>query len=413
MSKKNNSFNWKGEIPYLEYHSKAKLVILSDYIQEYLNIVCQQRTIDKYNITLIDGFAGGNIYQNNQQGSPFVMMNAVNKASADINNDRSKPVDINPYYFFIEKDRDAFESLSNSMQDTDQTNIKIKCADFNHCIDEVITHIKNRNPRGGGGAIFFLDQKGYSDVDMGVLRKIRQELPKAEVIINIGVSWLVDFIDDTQKFQSAMSNMKLNKFIDLKEINKIKSEEVNPRYIIEAKLSIAIQKAACFPYFRPFFIEPKYNHRGYWLLHLAPHYRAHNAMSEVIWKHGNSMRHYGGSGTRIFDLSYKGDHVDTTNIFGDTFNSTAKTRHFEGLSEDLPKIIRETDSVRVDELIKKTCNQTAVTRDMYLESLKQISEQREIIIIGKSGGEKRGGKISMSDIVSPNKQIMIPFTYDN
>lgn len=412
MSKNNNSFNWKNGPPYLEEHSKAKLVILSDYIQEYLNIVCQQRTIDKYNITLIDGFAGGNIYQNNKQGSPFVMMDAVNKASAHINNDRSKPVDINPYYFFIEKDKDAFESLSGSMQNTDQTNIKIKWGNFNHYIDEVITHIKNRNPRGGGGAIFFLDQKGYSDVEMGVLRKIRQELPKAEIIINIGISWLVDFINDTKNFQNIISSMNLNKFIDLQEINKIKSEEMDSRYIIEAKLSTAIKKSACFPYFRPFFIEPENNHRGYWLLHLAPHYRAHNAMSEVIWRHGNSMRHYGGPGARIFDLSYKGGRVDTADLFGDTFNSTAKTQHFDGLSEDLPRIIRETDSVRVDELIKKTCNQTAVTRDMYLESLKQISDQQEIIIIGKSGGAKRGGKIGMSDIVLPNKQLYI-FTHDH
>lgn len=409
MSKENNSFKWNKGPPQLDDHSEAKLIILSDYIQEYLSIVCQQRTIDKYNITLIDGFAGGGVYQDNKQGSPFTMMDAINKASVNINKGRGKPISINPYYFFIEKDKNAFESLRNSMHNVDQTNIEVKQGDFNHHIDEVIAHIKNRNPRGGGGAIFFLDQKGYSDVGMDVLKKIRQELPKAEVIINIGISWLVDFIDDTKNFQSVISNMKLDKFIDLKDINKIKSEEVDSRYIIEAKLSTAIKKAACFPYFRPFFIEPENNHRGYWLLHLAPHYRAHNAMSEVIWRHGNSMRHYGGSGTRIFDLSYKGGHVDIPDLFGDTFNSNAKVQHFKGLSEDLPRIIWQSDSIHVEELIQKTCNQTAATKEMYLESLRQISEQQEIIIIGKSGGAKRGGKIGMSDIVLPNKQIIMPF----
>lgn len=269
MSKNNNSFKWGKELPKLENHSEAKLVILSDYIQEYLRIVCQQRTIDKYNITLIDGFAGGGVYQNNKQGSPFTMMDAVNKASIDINKDRSKPVDINPYYFFIEKNKDAFESLSSSMQNVDQTNIKVRQGDFNHHIDNIITHIKSRNPRGGGGAIFFLDQKGYSDVGMDVLKKIRQELPKAEIIINISISWLVDFIDDTKKFKSVVLKMGLNNFIDLKKINKIKSDEIDPRYIIEAILSTAIKKATCFPYFRPFFIEPENNHRGYWLLHLS------------------------------------------------------------------------------------------------------------------------------------------------
>ena len=409
MSKRKDYFNWSGNLPSLEDHSEMKLTILSDYIQEYLSIVCQQRTIDKYNITLVDGFAGGGVYKDNKQGSPFTMIDAVDKANVGINKDRKKHVDIKPYYFFIEKNRDAFDSLSNSMQDIDQTNIKIKQDDFNLCIDEIITKIKSRNPRGGGGAIFFLDQKGYSDVGMGVLKKIRQELPKAEIIININISWLVDFIDDTEKFQSVIKNMGLNNCVDLSEISKIRSMEVDPRYLIEAKLSSAIKKSACFPYFSPFFIEPKDNHRGYWLLHLAPHYRAHNAMSEVIWKHGNSMRHYGGSGTKIFELSYKGGHVDYPDLFGSTFNSTTKTQHFEGLAKDLPKIIWDFDSMRVDELIQKTCNQTAVTRDMYLESLKQISEQQDIIIIGKSGGMKRGGKVCMSDIVLPNKQIIMPF----
>ena len=407
MSKRNNNFDWRGSLPLLESHSEMKLTILSDYIQEYLSIVCQQRTIDKYNITLVDGFAGGGVYKDNKQGSPFTMIDAVDKANVGINKDRKKRVDIKPYYFFIEKDRDAFDSLSNSMQDIDQTNIKIKQDDFNLCIDEIITKIKSRNPRGGGGAIFFLDQKGYSDVGMGVLKKIRQELPKAEIIININISWLVDFINDTEKFKSVISNMGLNNCVNLSEISKIKFMDVDPRYTIEAKLSSAIKKSACFPYFRPFFIEPKNRHRGYWLLHLAPHYRAHNAMSEVIWRHGNFMRHYGGSGTRIFDLSYKGEHVDYPDLFGDTFNSATKKQHFEGLAEDLPRIIWESDSMRVDELIQKTCNQTAVTKDMYLDSLKQISEQREIVIIGKSGGKKRGGKISVSDIVLPNKQFFL------
>jgi three-Cys-motif partner protein len=407
MSKQSEKYTWGiDQCPPLDDHSEAKHTILSEYIKKYLHIVCQQWRMQQYNITLVDGFAGGGIYQDDKPGSPLVMINAVRQADYEINKERSRRIEIKPNYFFVEKIKGNYLSLENIINKNNLTgkDIRLINGDFNLCLQDIILHIKKRNPKGGGGSIFFLDQTGYSAVNIATLNLIRKELPKAEIIINISISWLIDFIDDSGRFKKTISNMGIVDFVNFDEITNLKENIGENRYIIESRLSVALQKAANFPYFRPFFIEPHNNHRGYWLLHLAPHYRAHNAMSEVIWEQGNYMRHYGGDGTRLLDLSYRGGIHD---IFGELFNEKAKEHHVNGLIRDLPDIIWKCGETKVSDLIESTCNNTAASQDMYTKSILKLRNEGEVIIRGKSGGEKRGNIISPSDIILPNKQRRI------
>ena len=114
MSKRSKVHQWnKGKKPLLANHSEAKHSILSDYIQQYLAIVCQSRKVQEYNITLIDGFSGGGMYKNGKFGSPLVMIDAVSKAVININSNRDNPVKIHPKYIFIEKDSENYNSLIN------------------------------------------------------------------------------------------------------------------------------------------------------------------------------------------------------------------------------------------------------------------------------------------------------------
>lgn len=409
-AKRSRIHKWgEGKAPILRDHSQAKHEILSEYIQRYLSIVCQPRKVDKFNLTVIDGFAGGGIYKANKKGSPLVIINAVEKASANINKDREKKVLICPHYYFVESDPMNFQSLSSVLDESEVNYNEVFpiFGDFNRHVSQIIAFIKVRNPGGGGGAIFFLDQDGYSDVHLKTLSLIRTELPKAEIIININVGWLIDFIDDSDRFRRTIGNMGLAEYLDVEEIIRLKLHVPDSRFLIEAKLSAALKNAASFPYFRPFFIEPEDNHRGYWLLHLSPHYRAHNAMSEVIWDKGNYMRHYGGDGTRIFELSYKGKIDDVPNLFGQTFNDQSKEEHLNGLVRDLPSVIWSEESVCVSKLIQATCNNTAASREMYIESLSRLCNDGEVVVLGKSGGKKRSNTVTPSDIVIPNRQFRL------
>ncbi|HEY9200716.1 MAG TPA: three-Cys-motif partner protein TcmP [Gammaproteobacteria bacterium] len=296
--------------PKLAEHSRVKHEILSKYISKYLNIVCQNRRIEKFNLTLIDGFAGGGRYSNGEPGSPFIMLENVDAACIEINLNRNKKVSIESQYYFIEKDPLNYTELAKNLTRSKYSkkindSIITRKGDFNDHVVEIVECIKKNNPKNGGGVIFFLDQDGYSAVSVEVLNYIKKQLPQSEIIINISISWLVDFINNKDNFKNKIIDMGLEGYIDTSEIFRLSEDITDNRYIIESKLSDSLRRAVGYKYFRPFFIEPIDNHRGYWLLHLSSHFRAHNAMSEVTWDMGNNMRHYGGVGTRIFDLSYK------------------------------------------------------------------------------------------------------------
>ena len=402
-------FQWGGEAsPELEDHSQAKLNILSEYIQEYLSIVCTKRQMKDFDITIVDGFAGGGIYKDGEHGSPLVIIGAVNKAKIDINRKRQLPIDIKPEYFFIEKDSSHFQSLLGVLHDhPDSKYIRPMHGDFNLKLDEIIYAVRKKNPRGGGGVIFFLDQKGYDSVTMETINKIGTYLPKAEIILIFAISWLVDFIHDTDKLTNYANKMRLDT-LDVSGIIQKKDQFEDTRNVIEAMFSKAIQNASVFPYFRPFFIEPYGSHRGYWLLHLAPNYRAHNAMTEVTWRKGNTMRYYGGAGTRVLEIAYKGMLKGiSASVFGEEFTQMARNYHIEVLTIDLPEVIAKAGNLTVKELIELTCNDTAATPDMYGKALSELSNANEIDVLGKSGGKKRSEKINLTDRVKVERQLRI------
>ena len=348
------------------------------------------------------------IYKGGEHGSPLVIVGAVNKAKIDINRDRQLPIDIKPEYFFIEKDPDNFESLSSVFCDhPDSQYIRLMNSDFNLKLDEIIYAVKKRSPRHGGGVIFFLDQEGYDSVTMETINKIRNSLPKAEIILIFAISWLVDFIYDPDKLTNYANKMRLDT-LDVSGIIHERDRFKDSRNVIETMFSKAIQAASVFPYFRPFFIEPYGSHRGYWLLHLAPNYRAHNAMTEVTWKVGNIMRHYGGSGTRVLEIAYKGmDEGFSSSVFGKEFTELVRNDHIKGLTIDLPEFIRSAKSLTVKKLIELTCNDTAATPDMYGKALSELSNANEIDVLGKSGGKKRSEKINLTDRVKVERQLRI------
>ena len=122
------------------------------------------------------------MYDNKKYGSPLVMMDAVSKAIFTINKNREDHVIVDPHYFFIEKDPQNYNSLINVICESNVQHKTVNTieGDFNFHLPKIINHIKDRNPRGGGGSIFFLDQDGYSAVSVSTLDKIRRELPIRE-----------------------------------------------------------------------------------------------------------------------------------------------------------------------------------------------------------------------------------------
>ena len=192
-------FTWSGSIPnglpILEDHSQTKLRILQEYIELYIKIVFGSSFRSHGGkITLIDGFAGGGLYQGNHEGSPLVMIEAVRAAETILNANRRIPIKIDAQYWFVEKDPDAFACLVGVLRAKGHgpemgQSIFTRKGCFEDHLSDILSAIKRRHPRDGGRAIFFLDQCGYSKVTIPTLANISRQLHgKAEFIINFAIN---------------------------------------------------------------------------------------------------------------------------------------------------------------------------------------------------------------------------------
>ncbi len=391
--------NWdENKKPLLEEHSKIKHEILRSYVIKYIEILCTQLInsgATKFSIYLVDGFAGGGIYENDEKGSPFILLEAVEEAESILNKGRQKEFKIEAHFFFVDKNEKNFNSLQSAIEQSrykGNKNINLYHKSFDSVCGDIVSNIKSRHPRGGGRAIFFLDQEGYTDVSPQMVAKIINLMPNSEFIIYTAIDWFLDFIHDDEKFKKAFYSMGLADYLEysFSDLIRIKNEgDNNWKHVIEASLGRAWQKATNARYFRPFFLEPSNRHRGYWLLHLSPHHAAHDAMTNIHWQPniGNHMRHCGDSEQLgLYLIGHKPKDLELP-VF--SFNESFKNSNIEQLKKDILEKLRFKDSLKVNDLIDSHRNTKAASNNMCYETLLMLLQDGKIEIMGEKGGKKR------------------------
>ncbi|HEV7927992.1 MAG TPA: three-Cys-motif partner protein TcmP [Verrucomicrobiae bacterium] len=411
------SFEWtdwkSGGLPSIEPHSEAKLNVLRSYVEDYICILCADGFgRDTFKITLVDGFAGGGAYLGGKFGSPFVFLQAVAAAEARINVNRQKPLTIDCHYYFVEKNKASFECLRWQLENSTYKHqlgktIFLHRGSFHEHHAQIVAKTKDRFTRGGSRVIFFLDQCGYTDVDPRMLNSISADLNnKAEFIINFAVTWFTDFISDKTKFRNMLSNLGLDSEISAEKL--IRAKETSGcdwRYIIESMIGPAFKKVAGAPFFSPFYIAPIDNHRGYWLLHLAPHIRARSAMLDVHWRNANGHRHFGHLGLNM--LTYKPDAERVGYLDGFAFDDLTRDIAKRGLKCDFARVIHDShaDGVLFQDFAAMYCNKTIADEKLIAETIEDLVKDEEVIVLGPKGKPKRSEKVSAKDIVLPCNQL--------
>lgn len=423
MSKKSDHkrFYWehweKGQLPVLEDHSEKKLDLLRDYLVLYLQIVLKNTSgKEVQEITLIDGFAGGGLYQGQKFGSPITILKAVEEADFLVNRDREKPTRIVPVCYFIEKDGDAFACLEatlklNGYGDRIGKTIHLRKADFTVCAPEIVSSINARHKRGGNRTIFFLDQCGWTEISASTVRVLAQQLNhRPEFIINFAISWLTDFL--SAKTQGAIEKslhvLGLDGYVDIPAMMKLRMELGGHwEHAVEKHIGEGFHKATGIAYFSPFYIEPKGNHRGYWLLHLAQSARARSAMTEIHWSKANRSKHYGYSGYDM--LSFKPSLEQTPFIEGMSFDEESKKRCEATLSEDFARLLtdRHRTGIKFRDFIDQTSNKVMATSPMVNDVIWRLCQTADLEVICPSGRQKRTSNFSDEDIILPRQQMML------
>jgi len=412
-------YDWKNGPDAIQQHSIAKHRILQSYLAAYFQTLVSSPNQDALRLTLVDGFAGGGLYYHSDtkelvKGSPFICLDATREADFNINKGRHKPVKLDVSYFFVEANRHACLHLDKVLRDEGYgsalgNTIQLRHAKFQDEAENIINFIKKKSPRNGR-SIFVLDQYGYKDVPTGLIQKIFQNLPSAEIILTFGVDSFLNFASDKNLTQELLDEIGIPEVWHGRSIEEIKSSEKDWRFFIQSALYRNLVTRCGAEFYTPFFIRNKKGHGDYWLIHMSQHYRARDVMTEVHWDNQNYFIHYGGSGLNMFNMvGYDPSHdahFKGQSDLGFEFDDIARNASVSSLMEQIPRLIYADDvGMSFGELFAKTCNCSPASAAIYRETTGNLLDHKIVEVIGSDGAKRRSGlQIKLSDQIVPARQ---------
>lgn len=402
-------------------HSVAKHEVLKAYLRDYLQTLVTSPRQEELRVTLVDGFAGGGVYEHESTkermlGSPFAFLQTVQEAEALLNLGREKPVRMAVDYVFVEKRRDNFASLRQVLATEGYgarigADIQVHHGAFEDEASGIVEFIKRKSPRRGR-SLFLLDQYGYKDVPLPLIRSILTQLPAAEVILTFNVDSFINFASDSATTQKTLEAIGIPDVLRGRTLKDIKSNEKDFRLYIQSCFYRSLVEATGARYYTVFFIRTS-GHGDYWLVHLSQHPRARDVMTRVHWASNNHFLHYGGAGIDMFqmlgyhapnDAAYTGQG---TLAFG--FDDVASDRSVATLSEQLPHLIfAHEEGIRFGELFATTCNTSPADSSRYKSAIERLIETKEIEAISETGARRfKASTLTDTDLLLPSRQTTL------
>ncbi|MFZ6779652.1 three-Cys-motif partner protein TcmP [Undibacterium sp. Ji83W] len=408
---KGKHYDWRDGPAELDLHSLTKHDVLVGYLVRYF----EQRTLkargmERFRLTLVDGFCGGGLYTirgTSQQvlGSPLRMLKAVEEATTLINRDRTKKLDLDIQYVFIDKNKHAIAYLMQVLKLHGYgakigNSIHLLCEEFASAASATIAQVARHTPRAGR-ALFFLDQYGYTDVPAPLIRQIFTSLPHSEVVLTFHVSSFATYTNDefAEHVGKALA-IDVHEALGGQTIEDIKGNDADWRRFIQGALYQALVSKCGAQFFTPFFIRGQGSGHGeYWLVHLSQHHRAQDVMKQVHWQFQNHFVHYGGAGLDMLAPHTMGFRQEFTGGF--QFDDVALHQSNSALIQQLAvNIASRTSPVTVGELFSSTCNTSPATAGMYNTALEMLIGEKEIAIKSEDGKSKRYARyICDSDLI--------------
>lgn len=403
-----NNFSWSvgHPLPKIEQHSDRKLQVIEEYLRVYFDTVVRDPRMDNLNITLIDGFCGGGLYDRSGEtrlGSPMVILNAIFNAGVRLNEGRQKPLSIDAVYHFGDENREHVEFLRQTILDSQFRDFLGKSVTLHHkqftdLLPLVIADIKRRQRQGR--AIFVLDQFGYADVPMSSIRAIFDNLPKAEVILTFSIDALLNYLQDEGDPAPVVSQFGVNEpFLRLWREWKLGGQ--SGRAMAQRALMTQMHRYSGARFFTPFMMFSSTDNRHMLIAHLSQSQAARDKMLSVHWALKNTFKHIGRGS--LFELGFDARLTTETPLF--EFSDVDRGNMRRELEAELPKQIFELSGggpLALGDLLVLMGNKTAATNTDIIHSLQRLSEAREIEVLRPQGGFTRAGAV-----IRPDHQLRV------
>lgn len=255
----------------LEPHTRAKHIVLEEYLKAWFGIMGQ--TFDR--ILYVDGFAGPGMYRTGEDGSPLIALRTV---SGHRLLDKFKEVRM----FFIESDQDKagfLKQLCEQRYPPDQMrqkNIYYDVVNATFC--DVLTEVLNRLEARGRNlapSFVFIDPFGIS-IPMEVIGRILK-YPHCEVLIN--------FMYDAINRWGGVHEQHLDSLFGCEEWRHAWSFDPDKRKEFLTGLYLEqLRKEARARYVRSLEVKDRNNRTKYFLFFATNRIEGLREMKNAMWK---------------------------------------------------------------------------------------------------------------------------------
>lgn len=396
----------------LKDHTRCKHKILREYFSEYLHIRCKLPNQERFKLAVIDGFAGGGRYKDNEPGSPIIFVEELVLASKELNIQRAadgmKQISIECLLFLNEPDDEGFYKLKENMAPVlasakgEALQLSIQARYSQKKFEEVIPEIENmlvadryRN------VLFNLDQCGHSHVSFDTLNRIMRLQGSVEIFYTFVISSLLAFL----KRSDPVGLRKQMAFFDFKpeDLGDLEGLKSKREWLGCAERLVFNAFKGCAPFHSPFSINNPSGWR-YWLIHFSKMYRARQVYNNILHENASHQAHFGRPGLTMLD--YDPSKEGTLYLF----DTAGRLGGREQLYDDIPRLISGYgDAVRVEEFYESVYNQTPAHAEDIHES---IMINPDIEVLTPKGGLRRSAKsIAVGDVLRLSKQPSFHFTH--
>lgn len=398
--------------PEIQEHSIAKHRVLEEYIRKYIETLTVHPGMEHFRLFVVDGFSGGGEYtlagtKEVVSGSPLRLAKGIEMGVDASNLERRKKFHPDIHLYLVDKNKDAISYLKESFYDkiNDSKNYitpHFICGNFDEQLDFICQDITSRRGKKHR-VIFVLDQYGYKEVPVNLIRKIFKELPFSEIIFTFSVDYIIDYLQDDPSFLETVSNSTGIPDGEVKSWLEIKQEE-DYRPVIQVGLIKNLIKNVGYEFFTPFFIMSRNSNKAYWLIHLSNHPKARDVMVSLHWQIKNHFVHYGRPGLEM--LGFDPFHENQFPYF---FEKHDRATTVEKLGEQIPKRIPY-DGIEFIELFSAICNETTSTLKMFEEVIVELRNIGDVEIFPQDGTQRlRARKIQATDVIKPSPQRRFVF----
>jgi three-Cys-motif partner protein len=397
----NNHYDWSNDKypPFLQAHSVAKHEVLEAYLKKYIDLIASETKNNDLKLTIIDGFCGGGIYRHAEtgkicSGSPLIFLDTVSKMEATIKSKRKKNFNINTMYYFIDNNALALSFLKSQLRKKGYgkligERIFLLQGSFAKFFPMIIEMIEARK----GKAIFLLDQYGYKDAPLPLIKQIFKRCPNAEVLLTFAVDALINYIADTEQFRKCVSHLGLTGKLltdrDIKKVEKLKKDKKTTnkwRLILEKKLLRRIIKISGARHNTPYFIVAPSSRRAYWFLHLSMHIKTWDEMLKLHWENHNCFVYHGSIGINMFGFNpfYKKNGLANDN----SYDENARELIRNSIIKQLLAMPQNKTHITFRELLTSQKNTILASSNILKAIIQELQQHQKIEIIDHRTNKK-------------------------